>query len=247
MKDRRNLKVKLIIIGCFVAVAIIMFMQPLKSLLAMTSMRTLPTQEVITDIFSIKNAYVNLYLLKSGDKYIAFDAGVNLELTKETLDDLSIDTNDIIALFLTHTDYDHVAAVPLFSSADIYMAQSNKVFLENDSFRSQKFIEMEREYNTLEDMESIDIFNHQIQCIFTPGHTDGSASYIVDSKYLFTGDTIRLKRNRAVLFYSAFNLDSEEQKQSIAKLAKLKGIDAVFTMHTGYTNDFDFAFSNWFD
>jgi len=56
-----------------------------------------------------------------------------------------------------------------------------------------------------------------------------------------------LKRNRAVLFYSAFNLDNEEQKQSISKLAKLKGIDAVFTMHNGYTNDFDFAFSNWFD
>jgi len=176
MKNRRNLMVKLIIIACFIVVAIIMFIQPLKSLIAMSSMRTLPSQEVITDIFAIKNSYVNLYLLKSYDKYIAFDAGVNPDLTKETLDDLGIDPDDIIAIFLTHTDYDHVAAVPLFSSADIYMAQSNQVFLENDPTRSQGFIDMGKEYDILADMEKITIYDCQIQCIFTPGHTDGSAS-----------------------------------------------------------------------
>jgi len=245
MKDKKKSKVKRIVIICIVVAIAILLFQPARAFLAMTTMRTLPSQEVVADIFSIKNSYVNLYLFKSGDKYIAFDAGSNADSTKAALADFGIDEGDIIAIFLTHTDYDHVAAVPLFPSADIFMAQSNKVFLENDPKRSQGFINIEREYKTLSDMEKFTINDTQIQCIFTPGHTDGSASYIINGKYLVTGDNLRLKKDRATLFYTAFNMNKEEQKQSIHKLSRLEGIDAVFTMHTGYTTDFDTAFAKW--
>ncbi|MCL2137681.1 MAG: MBL fold metallo-hydrolase, partial [Coriobacteriia bacterium] len=84
-------------------------------------------------------------------------------------------------------------------------------------------------------------------CIFTPGHTDGSACYVVDGRYLFTGDTLKLEEGSVTLFYDVFNMDNDTQEQSIRKLAGLKGIEAVFTMHNGYTTDFNTAFEGWFD
>jgi len=211
----------------------------------MASMRPLPSQEVTTDVFSINNSFVNLYLLKSGEKYIAFDAGSDVKATEQALNGFGIDESDISALFLTHTDYDHVAAVPLFSSADVYMAQSNKAFIEKASGRSRSkaFVDMGRDYKTMADGEAVTVAGTEIQCIFTPGHTDGSASYVVNGRYLFTGDTLRLKNGEVTLFFAVFNMNDEEQKQSISKLTALSGIEAVFTMHTGYTTDFSGAFS----
>ncbi|MCL2514003.1 MAG: hypothetical protein FWF08_08885 [Oscillospiraceae bacterium] len=54
-----------------------------------------------------------------------------------------------------------------------------------------------------------------------------------------------MKDGKAVLFNDIFNMDNETQKQSLCKLSKLEGIEAVFTMHAGYTLDFDAAFAGW--
>jgi len=240
-------KKKTIIIICVIAVLAVLFIQPARYIIAITSMRTLPTQEVITDIYSIKASMSNIYLIKSGDKYIAFDAGGSVTETKSALEDLGIDEKDVIALLLTHTDYDHVAAVPLFISAEIYMAESNKIYIESKAghSRSGAFVKMDKDCITMSDGEVITIADTEIQCIFTPGHTDGSASFVVNGKYLIAGDNLNLKDGKAVLFFSIFNTDKDEQARSIRSLAKLEGIEAIFTMHTGYTTDFKTAFSEW--
>ena len=211
----------------------------------MISMKPLESQEVMPGIFAVKNSFVNLYLVKAGDKYIAFDAGADERATKAAMDNLGIDQNHVTAVFLTHTDSDHVAAVPLFSS--VYMPESNRDFMgENEGrSRSKAFLDMELEYMTLADGETITVGGVQIQCIFTPGHTPGSACYIADGKYLFAGDNLNLKNGGAVLFTDVFNMDNETQKQSLRKLSTLGGIEAVFTMHSGYTADFTAAFADW--
>ncbi|MCL1905547.1 MAG: MBL fold metallo-hydrolase [Clostridiales bacterium] len=247
MKSKKKRYIFLAIV-ILVLVAAEIIVQPVRALLAITSMRPLDTQEVIPGVFAVKNSYVNLYLLKNDGEYIAFDAGSNIKATRAALSGLGITESDITAVFLTHTDYDHVASLPCFSSAEIYMAQSNKEFLENSPGRSKAFIDMEKPYNTLADGGSVTVANTQMQCVFTPGHTDGSACYIVNGKYLFSGDNLSLKDGRAGLFNAVFNISGEEQTQSIFKLAKTEGMEdmeALFTMHYGYTADVRAAFADW--
>jgi len=243
---KKTFLILFIIIAVLVLIEI--FAQPFRALLAFGSMKSLETGEVLSNVYAINNSYVNMYLLKSGDAYIAFDAGANMKTTQSDLTALDIKESDITAVFLTHTDYDHVAALPYFSSAAIYMAQSNKVFIEASPGRSKNFVGMEIDYKTLSEGEIVSVADVDIQCIFTPGHTDGSACYIVDGKYLFAGDNFSLKNGKAALFNHVFNMNDEEQGQSIHKLAQLQELDtvvAIFTMHYGYTTDAVAAFAKW--
>lgn len=237
-KSRITIPVVIIV----VVIISLLFIRPIRSIIVMTSMQPSETQEITTDIYSIKNTFVNLYLLKSGDKFILFDAGADKGATESALKAFGISENDIIAIFLTHTDYDHIATIPMLPSADIYMAKSNQTFLTENPSRSKAFIGMDREYITLDDNTTVNIADVEIQCIFTPGHTNGSASYIVNGKYLFVGDNLSLKNGKAGLFDSVFNMSDNGQRESLNKLSKLNNIDYIFTMHYGYTNDFNSAF-----
>jgi glyoxylase-like metal-dependent hydrolase (beta-lactamase superfamily II) len=42
----------------------------------------------------------------------------------------------------------------------------------------------------LADGESLTVGPHRLKAVRTPGHTPGSTSYLLDGKYLFTGDTV---------------------------------------------------------
>jgi len=237
----------LIAVGVVVVVAAFLLINPIRSLIAISTMSPLKSQEIVTGVYAINNGFVNLYLLQNGNQYIAFDAGNDNEATMRALDDFGIDSDDVSAVFLTHTDADHVAAVSLFTSADVYMAESNQTFLLTDEgqSRSKVFADMNRGYGTLSDGETITVKGAQIQCIYTPGHTDGSACYVVNGIYLFTGDNLNLNNGKVVLFVDVFNMNNDEQSQSIRKLSRLEGIEALFTMHSGYTTDFKTAFSEW--
>jgi glyoxylase-like metal-dependent hydrolase (beta-lactamase superfamily II) len=246
----KKIRKRVIIIPAIIIVVIIasiLLIQPARMLIAMTSMEPLETQEVLPDVFAVNNGFVNFYLYKAGDKYIALDAGNDNKATQTALADLGIDASDVIAVFLTHTDGDHVAAVSLFASADIYISESNRIFMDKNTGRSRSkaFLDMGRNYTTLNDGERITVAGTEVQCIYTPGHTDGSACFIVDSKHLFTGDNLNLENENVTLFNSIFNMNPEEQKESIRILAQLNGIEVVFTAHTGYTTDFKRAFSQW--
>lgn len=247
----KNKKKKIIISVIIIVAVIIGFLlnQPVRALMAMFTMETLESRQVMTDVYAVKNSFVNIYLVKGGDKYIAFDAGTDAKSMKAALGGLGIEESDITAVFLTHTDADHVAAIPSFSAAEIYMSASNQAFISEKEGRSRSkaFVDMERDYTTIGDYETINIAGIAVQCIFTPGHTDGSACYIVNGKYLISGDNLRLKDGKAGLFYDVFNMDNEMQKQSLRKLSVLEGIEAIFTMHTGSSADFHAAFVGWRD
>lgn len=250
MKDIAKKKKLLIIVTILVVVAVagsLILLNPIRSLIAIGSMNPLAMQEVMPGIYAINNGYVNLYIIRSDDRYIMFDAGADTDATVSALRDFGISINDIAAVMLTHTDNDHVSALTLLPSAEVYMSDSNRVFLESEvgRNRSKLFIDMDRAYSTIKDGEVITIAGTQIQCIYTPGHTDGSVCYLVNGKYLFTGDNLNLNNGDAVLFNSIFNMNGEEQEQSLRRLSTLNGVEALFTMHTGYTADFLTAFSKW--
>lgn len=88
----------------------------------------------------------------------------------------------IVKTFETHLQADYIAGSRIISE------KSGAAFMANDNdFKDTKI-----NYTSLEDQKNYTLScgYPEVQSIFTPGHTPGSTSFIVDGKYMITGDTI---------------------------------------------------------
>jgi len=206
------------------------------------------SHEAVDGIYVIKNdTYINLHIVKNGEKYIVIDTGVNPEEIKKEMHRFGILPENIEAVFLTHTDYDHVGAVSLFKNAKVYLSFEEEQMINGKTPRALFFKRnrLKCEYNLIKDDETINLSGLTVKGILTPGHTPGSMCYIVNNRYLFTGDVLHLKNSRAALPFKPFNMNSNEAEKAIEKLAKLKGISFIFTAHTGYSNNFELVFEEY--
>jgi len=209
-------------------------------------MKATNTGEVLPNVYAISNLQVCFYILKTNQTYIAFDAGGKSSMTVSELSRLNIRPEDVAAVFLTHTDSDHVAALGLFTQAKVYISKREEQLI-NGSVKRSLFMDnkLHCPYETLDDGDTIEVDSVSVKCMITPGHTIGSVCYIVDGKYLFSGDNFGIKNDKATLFIRFFNMDSNEQKKSIKKIAGLQGIEAILTAHHGYSLDFTGVFKDW--
>jgi len=198
------------------------------------------TKEIISNIFSVKDSFVNLYLIKDSSQYIAIDAGNNLEAISGELKKLDIDPEKVVALLLTHTDGDHVAAIKLFRNAKVYLSRQEEQLLNGK--KSRFFIFGNRidtkTYTLIDDQQVINIGNTRIKGILTPGHTAGSMCYLVNDKYLFTGDALSLKNGKIDRFNEFFNVDTKTAIASMANITAIPEAEYILTAHHGYTNDY---------
>jgi len=208
-------------------------------------MKHLETQEITSGIYVIKTKNANFYIIENGGDYIAIDTSDDEDLAKGELEQLGIDPEKITTVLLTHTDFDHIAALSLFKNADIYLAKEEVQMIDGTAARMFGFkSKLNISYKAVEDGEEIHFGKRKVKTILTPGHTKGSMSFVIDDEYLFVGDALSLQNGKAELFNSLFNMDDDAQKQSIEKLAKLQGISYIFTSHYGFSDDFGKAFSS---
>lgn len=209
-------------------------------------MTPLASQEIIEDVYVIQDSFVNMFLIKGDDRYIAFDAGNDADHIRQELDKLNIEEDAVTAVFLTHTDADHTAALSLFRNATIYISQAEEQMIDGRTPRFL-FVHNPFEYRPelLEDGQIIDASGVKVQGILTPGHTPGAMVYLVDDKYLFVGDSMSLQDGKVALFNDFFNMDSDTQRASLKKLADLAGVESIFTAHYGLTDDYANAFAAW--
>ena len=209
------------------------------------------TGEVIAGVYVIREEddIANLYLIKTPeDKYIAIDTGRNPEKVRSEMKKLGIDPVDVISVFLTHSDDDHASGLPVFSNAEIYLHEKEVQMIDGTTKRSilgsNKWYDG-ISYTTVAGnvTEKIMIGGIEVQGYLTAGHTPGSTCWKIGNM-LFTGDNMSLKEGRAHLFSSLYNMDDDQQIESINVL--LKEIDFfadepevkyLFTAHYGYTDD----------
>ncbi len=205
------------------------------------------TAFLVDSIYTVKDDFVNIYLIKTGKDFIVFDAGNSIEFVKEGLSKLNINPEQITAVFLTHTDGDHVGALSLFKNATVYISKQEEQMVNGQTSRFALFKNTlsGRAYLTLEDGQKIDFSNFKVQGILTPGHTPGSMCFLVNEKYLFTGDALSLKDGRIDRFNHFFNMNSETAAKSMGKITQLPLPQYIFTAHYGFTNDYKNAVSNW--
>jgi glyoxylase-like metal-dependent hydrolase (beta-lactamase superfamily II) len=245
---KKIIKRVLIGIGIFIAILILLSVGFLLKFKSETKhMNPVETGRTVDNIFSIKDSFVNMFLIRDSAHYIAIDAGNSLDDIAAEFKKLDINPDQVTAVFLTHTDKDHVAAIKLFKNARVFISRKEEQMINGEKSKFLFFGNHldAKNYLFIEDGETLMLGNTKIKGILTPGHTSGSMCYLADDKYLFTGDLLRLKEGKIAEFNKFFNMDSKEAKESIGKITNLPGVQYIFTAHYGYTADYQFAVKNW--
>jgi hydroxyacylglutathione hydrolase len=213
---------------------------------AMRQMTPVETSQITNDIYALKDGYVNMYLIQDGSQFIAIDAGNNKRDIKDEFRKLGIDPDQVRAVMLTHSDADHTGSISLFKDAKVYLPEDEEQLINGETGRFLFFGNKidTKSYKLLDD-EVIWIGSIKILPIPTPGHTPGSTCYVVNDKYLFTGDALSLKASGIDLFPKFINKNARRARKSMNKLTDLNGVQYIFTAHYGYTDDYRTAVSQW--
>ena len=206
------------------------------------------TGRISEHLYAIKTGTVNFFIYRNAEDIICIDAGFGRSKIIHELNDLGIDPGSITHLFLTHSDFDHTSGSVLFEKAQVYLSSEEEPLTAGKKARMLGLIynpPIKRTYHLLADNDVVIIGAIKIRAIATPGHTSGSMSYLVDDALLFVGDTFKLINNKVQPKRRYINMDTEQQKESIRKLACLDNIQLVFTAHNGYTEEFQKAIRGW--
>ena len=212
---------------------------------------------------TINNEKVLLHdgrVLDIGDTTIMIDAGYNYDRLAEKMGWLEIDPKSIHHILITHQDTDHVGAVEadspgLFRNAKLYIGEIENRYLTGEVRRKVIYhlyklpqVTINNEKVLLHDGQVLDIDGIKIECFLVPGHTWGHMVYLIDDKYLFTGDTLWFGADGGYSFISSLAEDNKLAVQSLAELERklrARGLHPYFiTGHTGWTDNFAFAFAH---
>ena len=177
---------------------------------------------------------VNSYfLVNDKNQAVVIDSGENYKKIKQVSEQYGF---EIKAVLLTHAHFDHSGNAKKLQDdgAKIYISKIDAPKLLNDDNLSsdfgRKFDYVTADY-TFSDGDVLSVCDIEIKVIATPGHTDGSVCFMVDSA-LFTGDTLFLGSVGRTDFKSG---DREQMVASIKKLFNLNGNYTVYPGHDEFT------------
>lgn len=208
----------------------------------------------------VREWIANIYFYRKGNTTIMIDAGYNYDRLQEKMSWLGIQTEEIRDILITHQDTDHVGAVEtdspgLFSHATLYIGEVENRYLTGDVRRKVCYhlyklpmVTINNRKVLLKDGQVFTIGDIKIECFLVPGHTWGHLVYLIDDHYLFTGDTIWFGKDGGYSFINGLAEDNELGMRSLAaleeKLRQRKLQPMFITGHTGWSDNFDFAFAH---
>ncbi len=222
--------------------------------------KPLNTGWVDEHVACVREWVANIFFVRKGETTLMIDAGYNYDRLEEKMGWLGIDPASIRDILITHQDTDHVGAVEedspgLFRRARLYVGETENRYLTGEVRRKVIYhlyklpqVAIPNEKTLVRDGEVLDIGGIRAECFLVPGHTWGHMVYLVENKYLFTGDTLWLGADGGYSFISSLAEDNRLAVRSLAALeARLRdrGLEPIFlTGHTGWTDDFAFAFAH---
>ena len=181
----------------------------------------------------------NTYLIAEGDSAVIVDPGDDYEIIQSRLNALKARADYVL---ITHAHFDHIGAVGRFfnGGAKVYISKADyDLLVKSDFYVDLGFFgaKVERfDAELLSDGDTLKICSHNFSVVGTPGHTPGGVCYILDGKYIFSGDT---------LFYLSVgrtdfpHCSHADLMQSIKNLFALTGDFTVYPGH-GKSTSLDF-------
>ena len=222
--------------------------------------KPLNTGWIDENVACVREWVANIFFYQKGETTIMIDAGYNYDRLAEKMGWLGIDPKSIRHILITHQDTDHIGAVEadspgLFKKAKLYIGETENRYLTGEVRRKVIYhlyklpqVTINNKKQLLRDGETLRIGDIKIHCFLVPGHTWGHMVYLIDGKYLFTGDTIWFGADGGYSFISALAEDNRLAVRSLgvleAKLEKMGAKPLFITGHTGFTDDFKFAFAH---
>ncbi len=173
---------------------------------------------------------VNSYFLVNHNKEaVLIDCGENYKKIKQVEEDNGF---KIKAVLLTHAHFDHSGCAKKLQEdgAKIYISKIDAPKLLNDQNLSssfgRKFDFLTADY-TFANGDLLNVCGMEFKVIMTPGHTDGSATFVIGDM-LFTGDT---------LFYESVgrtDFPTGDRNQLITSIKTLFALDGEFSVYPGH-------------
>ena len=208
----------------------------------------------------VREWVANIFFYRKGGTVIMVDAGYNYDPLEEKMRWLGISPADVKHILITHQDTDHVGAVEadspgLFRDAVLHIGAVENRYLTGEVRRRVIYglyklpqVTIPNRKLLLDDGEIFHIGDIKIECFLVPGHTWGHMVYLIDDKYLFTGDTIWFGADGGYSFISSLAEDNKLAVRSLAALEKKLRARSlhpfIITGHTGWTDDMAFAFAH---
>ncbi len=209
-----------------------------------------PLQPGLVDGFVhvVSEDYVTADILDIGDGKVALiDAGVD-PTGKAILAELAamkLDAHAVSAIFLTHGHTDHVAGAVVFPDAKVYALQADVALAEGRVGGHGLITQLMPVKPTgvhvtraLTDGEVVQVGNRAVHVLAIPGHTAGSAAYLVDGA-LFLGDSAGATSDGTLKAApKVFSDDPTQNRQSLKALAARLGtehldVKTLIFAHTG--------------
>ena len=195
----------------------------------------------------------NMFILLSDNEAVVFDPNIDEELI-DLFKEKSIKD---VHILLTHGHYDHISGVewlkektgakvfcharcadrlanskrPLSRLVAMVLATEDK---KDGGHRYQDFKESYKPFtivadNTFEKEVDIQLGEYEFKVISTPGHSEGSACYMLCGKMVFTGDTL-LQNDPVILKFPGGNAGDYE-KLTLPYLKKLSKDSIIMPGH----------------
>ncbi len=180
-------------------------------------------------VASVREWIANVYFYKKDDTVIMIDAGYNYDRIAEKMKWLDIEPSSVQHILITHQDTDHVGAVEadsdgLFRNAKLYIGEIENRYLTEEVRRKVIFgmyklpmVTINNEKVLLKDGELFYINDIKIEAFLVPGHTWGHIDYLINDKYLFTGDTIWFGADGGYRFINYVPSEKQETKEKLKK------------------------------
>ena len=202
-----------------------------------------------TGIDRVQAGFASAYVLDAGNgQFVLIDAGADSKGTA-LIQDLQMrhgSADNVVAVLITHAHADHIAALALFPKATIYaMKREVPIAAGQEPFNGPLF-KLFGAKNTspfsvthpLDDGETFMAGNLQVTAYAVPGHTEGSAAYLVNGA-LFVGDAAQIKSDQQIIGPSMiFSTDRAQGEASLKHLGQelqphSADVKYIATGHTG--------------
>ena len=193
----------------------------------------------------VKDGYVSIGIIDVGEGKLALvDAGNDKDgkALVAALTRRGRNPEDVVAVFLTHGHPDHVAGVHLLPKATAHLIGAELPFLTGETKyhgplpNLMGVVDPGFRPAAIADGDRIQVGTRTIEVFALPGHSVGSAAYLVDD-VLFVGDAASLQADGALRSGPwLFSDDVERQSASLRALGRaLKGrtIRKMVFGHTG--------------